>query len=119
MCGITGIVYPKAASIINAMTDAISHRGPDDSGIYSDGNLNLGHRRLSIQDLSSNGHQPMSTEDNRYCIVFNGEIYNHFEIREGLKDKYTFKSSSDTETILYGYSEYGVELFNKLNGILR
>lgn len=117
MCGLTGILHPNHNDIIIDMTEAIAHRGPDDFGYFSSENISLGHRRLSIQDLSSNGHQPMSTEDNRYCIVFNGEIYNHFEIREGLKDKYTFKSSSDTETILYGYSEYGVELFNKLNGI--
>jgi len=117
MCGITGIIHPKANSFIQVLTEGIAHRGPDDFGYYSDGIISFGHMRLSIQDLSSNGHQPMISADNRFCIVYNGEIYNHTEIRNDLKDKYIFRSSSDTETILYGYAEYGVELFNKLNGI--
>ncbi len=99
------------------MTDAIAHRGPDDEGIFIDENIAFGHRRLSILDLSANGHQPMISADGRYILIFNGEIYNHNEIREKLKDKYPFKSSSDTETILYGFAEFGTELFNQLNGI--
>ena len=117
MCGITGIIGPNCKELITFMTNAISHRGPDDFGYYHVSNLSLGHRRLSIQDLSSNGHQPMVTQDNRYCIIFNGEIYNHWDIRKTLESNYTFKSISDTETLLYGFVEYGVELFNKLNGI--
>lgn len=117
MCGITGLISPKASSYIQQMTDAIAHRGPDDEGIYIDGDIALGHRRLSILDLSAHGHQPMLSEDGRYILVFNGEIYNHWEIREKIKDKYQFKSTSDTETILYGFAEFGIELFNMLNGI--
>jgi len=117
MCGIAGIINPNHKSLIKAMTDVISHRGPDDFGYYSDENVSLGHRRLSIQDLSINGHQPMFTDDGQFYLVFNGEIYNHWEIRKKLENKYKFKSTSDTETILYGFKEYGIDLFNQLNGI--
>lgn len=99
------------------MTDIVAHRGPDDAGLYSDSFLSLGHRRLAIQDLTANGHQPMFTEDGRYCIILNGEIYNHFEIRATLESKFTFRSTSDTETVLYGFVEYGADIFNMLNGI--
>ena len=117
MCGITGIIHPNHKVIIEKMTAAIAHRGPDDVGYFSVDHISLGHRRLSIQDLTSNGHQPMFTADGRYCIVFNGEIYNHWDIRKNLEAKYRFKSTSDTETILYGFQEYGVDIFNQLNGI--
>lgn len=117
MCGIAGIVANDADRNIQKMTDALSHRGPDDQGIFVANNIALGHRRLSIQDLSDNGHQPMHSADDRYVLVFNGEIYNHWEIREKLSQKYEFKSRSDTETLLYGYIEYGVDLFDMLNGI--
>jgi asparagine synthase (glutamine-hydrolysing) len=117
MCGITGIISIDSSKYIGIMTEIISHRGPDDFGIYTYKNLSLGHRRLSIQDLSDNGHQPMFTDDKRYIIVFNGEIYNHWDIRKDLEDKYNFKSTSDTETLLYGFIEYGLEILNKLNGI--
>jgi asparagine synthase (glutamine-hydrolysing) len=117
MCGIAGIIHPSHKSLIQAMTAVIAHRGPDDFGYHSGDNISLGHRRLAIQDLSANGHQPMFTTDGRLGIVFNGEIYNHWEIRKNLETKYTFKSTSDTETILYGFQEYGVDIFNQLNGI--
>jgi asparagine synthase (glutamine-hydrolysing) len=117
MCGIAGIVSPYASKYIELMTDVIAHRGPDDAGFFIENNIALGHRRLSIQDLSQNGHQPMHSLDGQYVLTFNGEIYNHWEIREELKDKYTFKSNSDTETLLYGFQEYGHRLFNMLNGI--
>ncbi len=117
MCGIAGIISDKSELYIKSMTDAIAHRGPDDFGYSQFKNLALGHRRLSIQDLSSNGHQPMQSQDGRYVLVFNGEIYNHWDIRKDIEHKYPFKSHSDTETILYGFEEYGVELFNRLNGI--
>lgn len=117
MCGIAGILHKNHNSIIKLMTDSLSHRGPDDVGIYSSKNISLGHRRLSIQDLSQNGHQPMFSDDGRYCIVFNGEIYNHWEIRKKIEHKYNFKSTADTETVLYGFQEYGIDLFNQLNGI--
>ncbi|MCZ2100755.1 MAG: asparagine synthase (glutamine-hydrolyzing) [Chitinophagales bacterium] len=117
MCGITGIIHPKHREFIQPMTQIIAHRGPDGEGFFSDESISLGHRRLAIQDLSANGRQPMFTEDGRYCIILNGEIYNHFDIRAKLKDKYTFRSTSDTETVLYGYVEYGLDIFNMLNGI--
>lgn len=117
MCGIVGIIANNANVVIDEMLNSISHRGPDDSGLYLADNIALAHQRLSIQDLSQNGHQPMFTDDKRYLIIFNGEIYNHWDIREKIKSKYTFKSTSDTETVLYGYIEFGVDLFNMLNGI--
>ncbi len=117
MCGIAGIVADDATSYINSMTNAISHRGPDDSGSYFHNNLALGHRRLSIQDLSANGHQPMISTDGMYIIVFNGEIYNHWEIRNKYLTKYKFISTSDTETLLYGFIELGKDILNKINGI--
>lgn len=117
MCGITGLVHPHHKINITAMTDIIAHRGPDDYGYFTDEYISLGHRRLSIQDLSNNGHQPMFTSDRRFAIVYNGEIYNHVDLRKKLEPKYTFRSTSDTETLLYGYVEYGTAVFAMLNGI--
>ncbi len=117
MCGIAGIISKNNNSIIDDCLQRIAHRGPDDNGTFQDNFIALGQRRLSIQDLSSNGHQPMFTQDKRYCIIFNGEIYNHWEIRKLLEAKYTFKSRSDTETLLYGFVEFGEEIFSQLNGI--
>jgi asparagine synthase (glutamine-hydrolysing) len=117
MCGIAGIVSPDASTYIELMTDLISHRGPDDHGFFNDQNIGLGHRRLSIQDLSENGHQPMISYDGNFIIIFNGEIYNHWEIRKELESKYKFISQTDTESILYGFIEYGKDILNKLNGI--
>ncbi len=117
MCGITGLIHPNASSFIEEMTGRLAHRGPDDEGIYHDTDFSLGHRRLAIQDLSANGHQPMQSKDGRYVISYNGELYNHRELRETLTHKYTFVSSADTETILYGFIEYGISFFNEMNGI--
>ena len=100
MCGIIGIVNDHAAKIITQCNAKISHRGPDSKGEYRDGKLALGHQRLSIQDLSPNGHQPMISADGNYVIIFNGEIYNHAEIRESFKDKYPFKSTSDRKSVV-------------------
>jgi asparagine synthase (glutamine-hydrolysing) len=116
MCGIIGIIAQNAEKYKNAV-DKISHRGPDSSGYYTQENLLLGHSRLSIQDLSENGNQPMYSADGRYIIIFNGEIYNHKEIRKELLSEISFKSTGDTETILYGFIKYGHEILNKLNGI--
>lgn len=116
MCGIAGgFVLDNWDE--NKILPFISHRGPDSSGFYKDDNFFLGHTRLSIQDLSDNGSQPMFSDDGRYVIIFNGEIYNHLEIREHLKNEYSFKSSGDTETVLYAYLKYGLEFLKKLNGI--
>ena len=123
MCGITGkisfIDKPVSRSEIEAMNGAIVHRGPDDGGTYvsPDGKVGLGHRRLSIIDLSPLGHQPMRYLD-RYEIVFNGEIYNFQEKREMLeKDGYTFASHSDTEVILALYDKYGKDCLQHLRGM--
>ncbi len=98
-------------------TNAMSHRGPDDFGFYRSEKISLGHRRLSIQDLSENGHQPMISNDGRYVIVFNGEIYNHSELREKKLRDVAFKGHSDTETLLYGLIKYGIDFAGELNGI--
>ena len=123
MCGITGKISFSSKNIsdqeIETMNDAIRHRGPDDGGVYisPDGKVGLGHRRLSIIDLSPLGHQPMRYMD-RYEIVFNGEIYNFQEKREMLeKDGYTFTSHSDTEVILALYDKYGEKCLDHLRGM--
>ena len=116
MCGIVGSV---GGNDINheMMLKSISHRGPDAEGVYFFKDTFLGHTRLAIQDLSENGNQPMFSLDGRYVIIFNGEIYNHLELRKKLVNKYTFSSTSDTQTLLYGFIEYGTEVLNMLNGI--
>lgn len=118
MCGISGYINVKDDLTIKGMTDAILYRGPDDSGFYFDQNIALGHRRLSIIDLSEHGHQPMFSSDRNWVIIFNGEIYNHLDIRQELiKSGYSFHSTSDTETLLYGYIHFKEKILNKLNGI--
>ncbi len=117
MCGILGTTQSLPKEDFARALSSISHRGPDDHGIYIDPVLSLGHQRLSIQDLSSNGHQPMSILGGQIWIVFNGEIYNHHEIRRDLGDQFRYRSTSDTETILYGYLSYGKDIVNRLNGI--
>ncbi len=125
MCGIDGIIVygdgpPVSRDALVAMGDAQRHRGPDDEGqwISPDGATGLGHRRLSIVDLSPSGHQPMSTRDGRYHIVFNGEIYNYQALRRELEEAgYVFESTSDTETLLHGYHEWGVALLDRLRGM--
>jgi asparagine synthase (glutamine-hydrolysing) len=123
MCGITGIYSFKYAAqvdqgLLQRMTDVIQHRGPDADGIYVNGNIGLGHRRLSIIDLSEAGKQPMFSDDRQLAIVFNGEIYNFLEYREQLQKKgYTFHSKTDTEVIIYLYREYGEECLQYLRGM--
>lgn len=122
MCGIVGIIYKDAERQVSefeviCMRDLLAHRGPDDQGILVDGNMGMGHRRLSIIDLHT-GHQPMANEDETLWIVFNGEIYNFQEIREDLVKKgHTFTTRSDTEVILHLYEEKGVNCPAFLNGI--
>ncbi len=123
MCGIAGIFLfhqnsPVTAAQIKKMTDAIRHRGPDDEGIYIDQQIGLGHRRLSIIDLSPDGHQPMAGPDGSTQIIYNGELYNYLELRAELKKKgHHFKSQSDTEVILHAYQEYGPECLAHFNGM--
>jgi len=117
MCGIAGISF-EDRNLIRKMTDCIKHRGPDDSGYYTDRYVSLGHRRLSIIDLSKKGRQPMSNEDGSIWIICNGEIYNYRELRTELEKKgHRFYSKSDTEVIIHAYEEYGIGCLNKFNGM--
>jgi len=122
MCGITGFVYFNKErkiepELLKNMSDSIYHRGPDDDGHYIHQNVGLGFRRLSIIDLKS-GHQPMSNYNNDLIIVFNGEIYNYLEQRKILQQKgYSFRTSTDTEVILYLYQEYGADCLQYLRGM--
>lgn len=124
MCGIAGILrldgkdLPGNASIcIKAMTDSMSHRGPDGEGFWQKGPLGLGHRRLSIIDLAG-GAQPMQSSDGKLCIVFNGEIYNFRALRKQLEGEgFTFLTSSDTEVILAVYAKWGIDCLDKLEGM--
>ncbi len=117
MCGIAGYWGKGDEQVLDSMIDAISYRGPDDKGLFVKGNMGLAQRRLSIIDLTSAGHQPMSNEDKTVQIIFNGEIYNYKELKTSLKQKHTFKSSTDTEVILRLYEEYGEEVFSKIQGM--
>lgn len=122
MCGIVGFVDKKSTTekkeIIKKMAERIQHRGPDDEGFYVDKNVALGHRRLSIIDLTKNGAQPIYNEDKSMAIVFNGEIYNYESIKEDLiKKGHKFKTKTDTEVLLHGYEEYKEKLFIRLRGM--
>lgn len=122
MCGIAGIhnLDDSAVSsdLLKKMTDIQRHRGPDDEGHYINHNIGLGHRRLSIIDLSPAGHQPMCNEDSTIWITYNGEVYNYLELTLELKAKgYVFKSSTDTEVIIHAYEEYGEDCLQKFNGM--
>lgn len=122
MCGIAGILNfdntPVNPDIITKMTDVIKHRGPDDEGKYIDFNVGLGHRRLSIIDLSAKGRQPMTNEDQTIWIVYNGEIYNYKALNNFLISKgHQIKSNCDTETIIHLYEEYGTNCVTFLRGM--
>ncbi|MFZ5955066.1 MAG: asparagine synthase (glutamine-hydrolyzing) [Nanoarchaeota archaeon] len=116
MCGIIGFNFEDKKFLRDSLNE-IKHRGPDDSGIYSDKNVSLGHNRLSIIDLSKSGKQPMSDKDEKIWITFNGEIYNYIELKALLEKKYNFKSNTDTEVLIYLYKEYGTEMLSKLQGM--
>ncbi|MBN8670985.1 MAG: asparagine synthase (glutamine-hydrolyzing) [Chitinophagales bacterium] len=123
MCRIAGVLNKASDSVLAdtiAMRDSMAHGGPDDSGIYhdADASLALGHRRLSIIDLSEGGHQPMLNASGDIVIAFNGEIYNYKELKADLVAKgYQFKSASDTEVILAGYEYWGATCFSRLVGM--
>jgi asparagine synthase (glutamine-hydrolysing) len=121
MCGIAGYVTVEPAPIQKAllerMTDAIRHRGPDDSGLYQDEHASLGHRRLSIIDVAA-GHQPMANEDGTLWISYNGEIFNHGDLRPELeKAGHRYATHCDTETILHAYEEYGPDCLERFRGM--
>jgi len=124
MCGITGIfsyadkqkTWPQEG--IDLMINRIAHRGPDDKGMHIEEGLFFGHARLAVIDLSPTGHQPMMTEDERYIISYNGEIYNFRQIRRELEQKnYKFRSQSDTEVLLYAWQEWREACLDKIDGI--
>src|SRR6185295_20008706 len=123
MCGICGIALPDhsprridGAAVIR-MRDSLLHRGPDDAGLLLHSHVALGHRRLSIVDLSA-GHQPMFNEDDSIAIVFNGEIYNHSDFRSDLQSRgHRYRSHCDTETILHLYEDHGRRAVEFLRGM--
>jgi len=122
MCGIAGVMRfgdnarAEAASV-RQMCAAMTHRGPDDEGLYTDGRVSIGMRRLSIIDVAG-GHQPISNESGTIWIVFNGEIYNHAELRQQLEPRgHRYRSNSDTETIVHLYEEYGRDCVHHLRGM--
>ena len=119
MCGICGIIEKNRdnTTLMTEMLSIIEHRGPDSYSVFSHGDFCLGHRRLSIIDLST-GNQPIFNEDKTVCVVFNGEIYNYKEHKESLQAKgHQFYTTSDTEILVHLYEEYGTEFFSQLNGI--
>lgn len=130
MCGITGIVGKHLHnstyhSAIKKMNDAIAHRGPDSEGIWNDDHCYLGHRRLSIIDLSEAGNQPFFSQDKRYILIYNGELYNYKEIRLDLQRAehgtkqipYIFRTDTDTEVILAAYMRWGMDCVKRFNGM--
>lgn len=121
MCGICGVFdlsgRPVDPELVRKMSWSLRHRGPDGDGHFIDGEIALGHRRLSIIDLAG-GSQPITNEDGTLQIIFNGEIYNYIELREELrKSGHIFKTGSDTEVILHGFEEWGVDCVSRFNGI--
>lgn len=120
MCGIAGIFGEADLELIQQMTNLMSHRGPDDWGVkvFYEDRVSLGHRRLSIIDLSPAGHQPMCDDSGQIWITYNGEIYNYLEIRDELKAKgYEFRSNTDTEVVIYAYKQWGYDCLHKFNGM--
>jgi asparagine synthase (glutamine-hydrolysing) len=122
MCGVAGYINldgePAASTIVTSMMKAIRHRGPDGEGSYIDGQVGLGHVRLSIIDLTDGGRQPMQSPSGRYIIIYNGELYNFLELRVELQSKgVSFTSRSDTEVILRAYEVWGDDAFERFNGM--
>jgi asparagine synthase (glutamine-hydrolysing) len=123
MCGIAGFVWkdarrPADAAAVQSMCDVIAHRGPDAEGVHVEGPVGLGHRRLSILDLSEAGTQPLFTHDGRFVIVFNGEIYNYVELRAELVARGAlFRTQTDTEVILEAYRAWGADCVSRFNGM--
>src|SRR5437763_1318431 len=123
MCGISGIAFSSRsgrsaeAGVVRRMCDVIRHRGPDDDGVFVDGAIGLGMRRLSIVDVA-HGHQPMTNEDETVHIVYNGEIYNHADYRAELEQQgHRYRTHCDTETILHLYEEHGAACVERLRGM--
>src|SRR5215210_5593558 len=110
MCGIAGILnlkkQPVQEKMLTGMTKCLAHRGPDSDGFFIDNEIALGHRRLSIIDLSPLGNQPFTDNSGRYVMIFNGEMYNFQEVKQQITD-YEFKSSSDTEVLIAAFAKWG------------
>ena len=122
MCGIAGILSFDGRTpdpdLVGRMTDRLAHRGPDDRGIHVAGCVGLGHRRLSILDLSSAGRQPMCTPDGRIWITYNGEVYNFGDLRRELESRgHRFRSRTDTEVVLHAYQEWDLACLERFNGM--
>ena len=120
MCGIFGVVSHKNINFEKALASLsqLIHRGPDSFGEYKDDKIYLGHRRLSIIDLSDKGNQPLISNCENIILTVNGEIYNYKSLRQKLNKKYEFKSNSDSEVIIYGYLEWGIDkLLDLIDGI--
>lgn len=122
MCGIAGLIHLNGDAVspvvLQRMTDAIAHRGPDGEGHWIEGGVGLGHRRLAIIDLSPLGHQPMISADYRYAFSYNGEIYNFRELRVELEAAgYSFRSKTDTEVVLYALAHWGTAALDRFNGM--
>jgi asparagine synthase (glutamine-hydrolysing) len=122
VCGITGVLNfsgePVSPSVLDRMTSSLAHRGPDGEGAFLEPGIGLGHRRLSIIDLTTAGSQPMTTPDGRFVVTYNGEIYNFLELRGELEAKgHKFRSRSDTEVLLSAWAEWGLSALTKFNGM--
>src|SRR5882724_3344886 len=125
MCGIAGLITRNPEARIAAMLKAIEHRGRDDEGVWTSPPINdtgrqacFGHRRLSIIDTSSAGHQPMLSDDGNLVVILNGEIYNYRDLREQLTSKgRTFRTQTDTEVLLEAWAEWGEDCLPRLNGM--
>jgi asparagine synthase (glutamine-hydrolysing) len=122
VCGVVGIINFNQQKVdknkLIYMNDILAHRGPDYGDVYIDNNIGLGHRRLSIIDLSSEANQPFQYQDSEYYIVYNGEVYNYLELRKELEKRgYSFRTTSDTEVVLASYIEWKEECFHKFNGM--
>ncbi|MDB5797925.1 MAG: asnB, partial [Paucimonas sp.] len=122
MCGIAGLINlsgePVSPALLQRMTDAIAHRGPDGEGHWIEGGVGFGHRRLAIIDLSPAGHQPMISADHRYVLSYNGEIYNFRELRAELEVAgYWFRSKTDSEVLLHALAHWGPDALLRFNGM--
>src|SRR6266542_4450068 len=125
MCGIAGLISQNPEARIGAMLRSIEHRGRDDEGVWTSSAINdeaqgvcFGHRRLSIIDTSSAGHQPMLSDDGCFVVILNGEIYNYRELREQLAAKgHKFRTQTDTEVLLSAWAEWGEDCLSRLNGM--
>jgi asparagine synthase (glutamine-hydrolysing) len=123
MCGINGVLHLQSqkkvdSRILTKMRDSLEHRGPDDAGLFIENNIGFGHRRLSILDVSTAGHQPFLSDNGRYVMVYNGEIYNFKDFYPELKSSgFNIKTSSDTEVLIKLYELYGLKMLSRLNGM--